>query len=292
VKRDSIYYQIFQRFPALIFELVDYRSEQAQNYRFESVEVKETSFRIDGVFLPPEGATPRVILFAEVQFQKDESLYHRFFTESMMYLNRNRSKYDDWYCVVIFPSRNLEPSDTRTHRIFLNSEQVQRIYLDELGTPDTLPIGINLMQLTIASDKAMAEQAKQLIQRVKLESTGRLPKNEIIEIITTIAVYKFSSLTREEVEAMLGLTLEQTRVYQDAKAEGRAEREAEMLLEQTRVYQDAKAEGREEGREEILKAAVPLLLKTGMSIEQIAQQLNVDIESVRLAAQQDTQEYL
>lgn len=64
MKRDSIYYQIFKRFPELIFELVNYRPEQAQNYRFESVEVKETAFRIDGVFLPPEGATPRIIFFA------------------------------------------------------------------------------------------------------------------------------------------------------------------------------------------------------------------------------------
>ncbi len=122
MKRDSIYYQIFKRFPALIFELVDNRPAQAQNYRFESVEVKETAFRIDGVFLPPEDATSRVIFFAEVQFQKDEGLYHRFFTESMMYLNRNQDQYDDWYCVVIFPSRSLEPNDKRTHRIFLNSD--------------------------------------------------------------------------------------------------------------------------------------------------------------------------
>ena len=43
MKRDSIYYQIFKRFPALIFELVDARPEQAQNYRFESVEVKENT---------------------------------------------------------------------------------------------------------------------------------------------------------------------------------------------------------------------------------------------------------
>jgi predicted transposase YdaD len=74
VKRDSIYYQIFKRFPALIFELVDDRPEQAQSYRFDSVEVKETTFRIDGVFLPPEDATPRIIFFAEVQFQSDEAL--------------------------------------------------------------------------------------------------------------------------------------------------------------------------------------------------------------------------
>ncbi len=59
-----------------------------------------------------------------------------------MYLNRNQSQYDDWYCVVIFPNRTLEPSDIRTHRVFLNSDQVQRIYLDELGTPN-MPIGIN-----------------------------------------------------------------------------------------------------------------------------------------------------
>jgi predicted transposase/invertase (TIGR01784 family) len=166
VRRDSIYYQIFKRFPGLLFEFVDDRPQQAQNYRFESVEVKETAFRIDGVFLPPEGTTPRIIFFAEVQFQKDEALHHRLFTESMMYLNRNQSQYDDWYCVVIFPSRNLEPSDKKTHRIFLNSNQVQRIYLDELGTPNTLPVAINLMQLTIASEKAMAEQARLLIERV------------------------------------------------------------------------------------------------------------------------------
>ena len=139
---------------------------------------------------------------------------------------------------------------------------MQRIYLDELGATNQQPIGINLMQLTLASDEVMAQQAKQLIERVKLESTDTLPKNEILDIITTIAVYKFSSLSREEVEAMLGLTLEQTRVYQEAKAEGREEREAEML-----------------------KLTVPLLLKTGMSVEQIAQHLNVDIEAVQIAVQ-------
>ena len=262
MKRDSIYYQIFKRFPGLLFELVDNPPQQAQNYRFESVEVKETAFRIDGVFLPPEGATPRIVFFAEVQFQKDEALYYRFFTESMMYLNRNRSRYDDWFCVVIFPDRSLEPSDQKTHRVFLNSNQVQRIYLNELGAPSQQPIGINLMQLTLAPDEAMAEQARLLIERVQQSKSTTLARNEIIELITTIAVYKFSSFSREEVEAMLGISLEQTRIYQDAKAEGREEQKAEML-----------------------KVTVPLLLKTGMSVEQIAQQLHVNVEAVHQAAQ-------
>ncbi len=36
-------------------------------------------------------------------------------------------------------------------------------------------------------------------------------------------VYKFGNLARDEVNAMLGIELEQTRVYQDTKAEGKAE---------------------------------------------------------------------
>jgi predicted transposase YdaD len=53
-----------------------------------------------------------------------------------------------------------------------------------------------------------------------------------------------------------------------------------ITLEETRVYQEAKAEGREEREAELLPVIVPVLLKTGMSIEQIAQQLNVTVESV------------
>ncbi|MEC4887598.1 MAG: DUF2887 domain-containing protein [Scytonema sp. PMC 1070.18] len=136
------------------------------------------------------------MFFVEVQFQYDEALYYRFFTESMMYLNRNRFKFDGWYCVVIFPERDLEPSDTKIHQVFLNSNQVQRIYLDELGNPDVQPIGISLMQLTIASEQVMAQQARQLIERVKCTQTMRLALDEIIDIITTIAVYKYSRYTK------------------------------------------------------------------------------------------------
>ena len=166
-----------------------------------------------------------------------------------MYLNRNRSQYEDWFCVVIFPSRSLEPDDKKTHRMFLNSDQVQRIYLDELGDPNQQPVGINLMQLTIASDEAMAKQAKQLIERVELEQTGTLAKNEIIDIVTTIAVYKFSQLSREEVEAMLGLSIEETRIYQDL------ERQTKLKI-------------------------VPQLLSEGLSVEKVAKILNLSVESV------------
>jgi predicted transposase YdaD len=57
-----------------------------------------------------------------------------------------------------------------------------------------------------------------------------------MEMISTIMVYRFTNLTRTEVEAMIGITLQETRVYRDAKAEGVSEgRQAEaqsMILRQ------------------------------------------------------------
>ena len=263
MRRDAIFYQIFKRFPSLLFTLLEHPPEQAQGYRFESVEVKEPTFRIDGVFLPPEDASRRIVYFAEFQFQEDELLYHRFFSESLLYLRRNPMLYDDWYGVVIFPYRSLEPANTTIHRSLLNGPQVQRFYLDEMGDPSQQPIGISLMQLTIAPESQMADQAKQLMERVEQEDTGILAKNEIIDVITTVAVYKFSDLSREEVEAMLGITFEETRIYREVKEEGREEMKAEMLA-----------------------TTVPLLLKSGMTVEQIAEQLKVEVEAVRQAAQE------
>jgi predicted transposase/invertase (TIGR01784 family) len=258
MRRDVIYYQIFKRFPSLLFTLLDHPPEQAQGYRFESIEVKEPDFRIDGVFLPPDNASPKIVYFAEFQAQRDDLLYDRLFSESMLYLRRNPQVYDDWYGVVIFTSRSVEPRNTHIHRSLLNGPQVRRIYLDELGDIDQQPLGISLLQLTTVSKRNMATQAKQLLVRVEQEDVGLLEKSAIIEVITTIAIYKFTNLSRAEVEAMLGITLEETRFYQDVK---------------------------EEGRTEILTRTVPMLLEAGFTVEQIAERLGVELEVVRRVAE-------
>jgi predicted transposase YdaD len=173
---------------------------------------------------------------------------HRFFTESLLYLFRNQAQYDDWQGIILFAKRSLEPQDTTTHRALLNSDQIQRIYLDELETNTQQPIGIQLMQLVIAPENQTAAQAKQLIQQVQAQQTQTqqtepFAKQDIIDLITTIAVYKFTHLSRQEVEAMIGVSLEETRAFQEVKAEGIAEVKAE-----------GKAEGKlEEGRSLILR---------------------------------------
>jgi predicted transposase/invertase (TIGR01784 family) len=218
MRRDSIFYSLFRRSPSLLFELLESPPESSQQYRFESVAVKEPRFEIDGVFLPPS-ETPGTVFFAEVQMQKDEQLYERLFGESFLYFYRNREYYSDWQAVVIYPSRSMEQKDSHPYRTLLNSDQVHRVYLDELGEIESLPLGIAAMVLTIVEDSEAIEKARMLIGRANQE-TARLPfRQGIIEIISTIMVYKFTNLSRQELDAMLGTKLEETRVYQEAQEE-------------------------------------------------------------------------
>jgi predicted transposase/invertase (TIGR01784 family) len=278
LKTDTIYYQLFKRFPSLIFTLVEHQPERAREYRFESIEVKETSYRIDGVFLPPEGASPKIVYFAEVQFQSDESLYFRFSSESSVFLHRNQNLFDDWFGVFIFASRSIEPENTHIHRSMLNGPQVQRIYLDELGDPAEQPIGIRLMQLTITPEKQAPERARELIRQANQEDTGSLSKKEIIDMVCTIAVYKFSKLSRDEVEAMLGLRLEETRVYQEARAEGE---ERGVVKGRQEGEQAGILKGEQAG---ILKGEQALILRQlSRRIGSVAPSVLVQVQSLSLA---------
>ena len=102
----------------------------------------------------------------------------------------------------------------------LNSDQFHRIYLNELGDIRELPMGLALMRLTIEPPKKAPESARYLLERSKTEVIDPQANRAIMEMLTSIMIYKFNTLSRSEVEEMLGTSLEKTRVYQEAKAEG------------------------------------------------------------------------
>ena len=223
MKRDSIFYRLFQQSPSLLFDLLENPPDNATEYRFDSVAVKEPKFEIDGVFLPPDNDSSGVIYFCEVQFQKDERLYERVFGESFLYFYRQRERFADWQIVVIYPTRSLEQSNAHPYRALLNCEQVHRIYLKELGEIQQLPLGVALMVLTTVEETQAPEKARYLLARTQQQIADPEAGRAIIEMIATIMVYKFTNLSRQEVEAMLGLQLADTRVYREAKEEGREE---------------------------------------------------------------------
>jgi predicted transposase/invertase (TIGR01784 family) len=219
MRRDSIFYKLFQQSPTLLFELLPDPPANAQSYRFDSVAVKEPRFEIDGVFLPPEADESGIVYFCEVQFQKDQLLYERVFAESALYFYRNRDRFRDWQAVIIYPFRSIEQDDIYPHRGLLNSNQVHRVYLEELGEIRQLPLWVAIMVLTTVEENRVLEEARYLLSRTQLEAHP-LRGRAIIETITTILAYRFEQLSRLEIETMLDITLKDTRLYRDIREEG------------------------------------------------------------------------
>ncbi|MBE9053966.1 Rpn family recombination-promoting nuclease/putative transposase [Nostocales cyanobacterium LEGE 11386] len=219
MRRDSIFYKLFQQSPSLLFELLTNPPSNADEYIFDSVAVKEPKFEIDGVFLPPQNQSPGVVYFCEVQFQKDERLYERVFAESWLYFYRNRDRFSNLQIVIIYPSRSLEQSEINPYLSQLNSPQVNRIYLDELGDIRSLPLWFALMVLTTLEEERTTEEARYLLARSQQEAP-QAENRATIDLLTTIMVYKFEGKSQREVEEMLGITLQETRVYREIKQEG------------------------------------------------------------------------
>ena len=79
------------------------------------------------------------------------------------------------------------------------------------------------MVLTTLEEEQAPEEARALLVRTQQEIAEPEASRAIIEIISTIMMYRFTNLSRQEVDAMLGLQLSDTRVYREAKEEGRQE---------------------------------------------------------------------
>jgi predicted transposase/invertase (TIGR01784 family) len=260
VKTDSLFYRIFQTLPGSFFSLIGQSPEQAEGYQFRSVEIKQTAFRIDGIFLPSR--PPQPVYFAEVQFQEDPQFYARFFSEIFLYL-RQYPEPNDWRAVVIFPNRNVEPDDSSHYRALLNCNQVERIYLDEIDEEGT-SMSLGILKLVVEPEATAAEKARRLLEQVRSEPREAIRK-DMIELIETVVSYKFASMSKEEIEAMLTITdseFKQSRFYKSIEQE----------IEQACVVK---------GKLE----TVPEFLKLGLSLEQIAQALHLSIEEIEAAAQ-------
>lgn len=224
-------------------------------YQFRSLEVKQTAFHIDGVFLPPEDFPNLPVYFVEVQFQDDAELYHRLFTEIFIFLRQN-PEIANWQATVIFPRPSLEPPNPLALRELLSSPRCQRFYLCDFRSQDNAAIELELLSLIVENKRRIAPRAKNLINRSQSEGTT-IPPQVIIELIYLILTSKFSELSREEIIAMLDLPVND--------------------LKQTRAYQETWEEGSEARAIEIARE----LLQSGMPIEQVARFTKLSVERLQ-----------
>lgn len=274
MKTDSLFYRLFQHWPQLAMDLLGmpYRGD---SYRFVSEEIKQTGFRIDGLFKPIGDDPLQPLVFAEVQYQADAEFYGRFFTEITLYLYRQKPG-RHWRAFVIYPSRQSEKPPPPEFEAFMALPQLQRIYLDTLQSTVPPTPEWAMIQLIASPPQRTVELARTLVAQ-------RAPLNlDMLDFVETVLVYKLPHLSREEIRIMLALNdveLKKTRFYQEVAEEKREE-----------GRQEGKQEGKREGKQEEGLALVKRLLRRRLGerseIDDALPQLqNLPLESLEALAE-------
>jgi predicted transposase/invertase (TIGR01784 family) len=253
---DPLFYRLFETSPETFFMLlgisVDAAQDMAARYQYLAIEFKETSHRTDGVFLPNEPKLP--LYFVEVQFYSRTSIYADLMTKVFTYLKQHNSAQD--FCgVVLFANRSLEPVDTTPFRALLASGQIRPFYLDEMPELANAPLGLSILYLIRREESEAPAVARELVARVRREIANAGLRDDLIELIETVIVYKLAHLSREEIQAMLQV----------------------KDIRETRVYREAM----EEGEQKATARYIANLAARQMPVEEIASALEVEIELVR-----------
>jgi predicted transposase/invertase (TIGR01784 family) len=117
----------------------------------------------------------------------------------------------------------------------------------------------------IFQKKQLLERVTQLIHLVKQQFSEEYYRLQILNLLETIVLAKLPQMSRQELEAMFGVDdLRKTRFAQE-------------------LIQEGKTEGINEGIIAGKLQTIPRLLGKGLSIEEIAEILELDIEQVRQA---------
>jgi predicted transposase/invertase (TIGR01784 family) len=240
MKTDTLFYRLFLLRPKLIFDLADIAGPENTPYSFQSVEIKQAAFRIDGIFIPEAAHPENPLIFAEVQYQKDPKIYARLFSEIALYLYQ-KEPLNDWCAVLIFPNAASDPGIPEHYRELFASGRIQRIYLNEMPK-HAQGIGVQLIRLIEVDERLLTPLLADIKNTILANQQNS--QAEWLDLLETILVYKLPRLSRDEVKAMLNdilnVELKQTRFYQDVfaegllegKQEGRQEGEALLLIRQ------------------------------------------------------------
>ena len=166
MKTDSLFYRLFQRAPALVFELAGLEAPAVGAYQFRAEEIKQTAFRLDGLLIPPPEQPDAPVVLVEVQAQPDPEFYGRFFAELLLYLYRNQPPHP-WRAVVIYPTRAEERLNARHYGSLVGLPEVQRVYLEDFRDRPVTGAGVGLIQLIVSEPEDSLTQATQLLQQAR-----------------------------------------------------------------------------------------------------------------------------
>lgn len=225
MKTDDIFYQIFQRSPSLAFELM---GENAPcNYEFRAQELKEFSYRTDGLMFPESDNPAYPIILLEAQMQPDPELYYRILNELTTYLRQYQPP-NPWRVIVLYPQRSVEREIPQMDQV-LGFCNLYRLYLNELSSGVSLEQDI--LRLIITPQTEAETRARELLQRSQQELSDPSERNNFVELLVTLVTRIFPEQSKDEVRRMVELVpFNQTRFYREVKEEAREEEARSLVI--------------------------------------------------------------
>ena len=235
---DRWYYRVFQSAPDLIRSLLPGSATAANAlldpaapgdrlYRFEALEIKELSHRLDGVLWPREstgcaetGSPEFPVVLLEVQMHPDSGFHHRLAAQTYRFLQRHpQVEHLEVVVITRHQRHTLGPVQPPRHlRMFL--EEVRSISLEALSQQADLDPLLNLLTLPVRPESELPACCQQILAN----------RPDLDTVVLPMLVQRFPQLSEAEIMLIAGIPREEIR--------------------HTRAVQDWLAEGRQEGRHE------------------------------------------
>jgi predicted transposase/invertase (TIGR01784 family) len=278
MKTDVLFYKLFEMLPVLPFRLANIFYDQTAGYRFESVELKQQAQRPDGVLMPERMKAP--VIVTEVQFQSDAMIYTRLVSETAL-LQLQHPERENWEMVLFLRSESIDVP-RRMWQALVDSEHLHVVYLDKISVYSLLPVirpfieaeqeaALHLLHLTttpvnVEMDRKIAGE----FASANRQADSTALRKTFQELFVNLMLSKHPSLSYEEILAMID-TVE---IF-DSIGENRSVREyAERIAQKVKV--EAKMEGKLEGKLETVRS----LLTMGLSIQQVADALQLPVDVI------------
>ncbi len=225
MKSDAIFYELFQTAPQIFFELMQIEPPCA--YRFESLTVKTTEKRIDGILEPEQEG--EAIYFLEVQGFPDEAIYWRALREVATYFEQRPSDHNsEWQAVVLWLNSGDDPGFGTLSILATGSSPrlVSVALLDLLGQLDDSSLALNVLRpLTVDKETQVRHNLLTWVENIQNRAdVSPQIEQRLLTLLAQLIEEKFKTLTYKELSQMLQLTpLKETESVREIRHEDRIE---------------------------------------------------------------------
>lgn len=224
MKTDELFYELFTIDPHSLFRLVQLDLEG--EYTFESLTIKTTEKRLDGLCRRTDGPGPNG--FVEIQGYEDPTFYWRAWRELATYYEQTNDP-NPFVLIVVFLDEKYDPQNCPIEQVAW-PHQFIRVNLK----PCLEAVGEHAGALTVLKPLLCTRKTQVMTEihawKAEIRSLS-LPAHQIqtlLELLEYLIIQRFPTMSRQEVETMLQLTpLEETTIGRELKhlwtAEGRQE---------------------------------------------------------------------